>query len=80
MGRRQGKKGLGQIERIFIMRFRITYTNNYKESKTMIVIEDSYFHAERLAKNMFGDYFISCEDMDLQPEKYIADFDNGEYT
>lgn len=54
------------------MRFRITYTNSFKELKTIVIEEDTYFDALGKAKAMFGDNIVSVEDLDKPATKDYA--------
>lgn len=54
------------------MRFRITYTNSFKELKTIVIEEDTYFDALGKAKAMFGNNIVSVEELDKPANKDYA--------
>jgi len=49
------------------MKFRITYTNSFKELKTIVIESDTYFDAIHLANSMFGKSIVNIEEIDKPP-------------
>lgn len=50
------------------MKYRITYKDSFRSEKTLVVEEETFWHAENFAKKMFGDDYISCESLGPPPE------------